>query len=82
MQQAHPLQLPRSRHPKAPLCGPPHHAGWVHTAWTKTPYTWRLEELLRSKYPGRQIELVNGGIGSAGVLDRLRPGGDGTQARR
>lgn len=47
----------------------------MHTKWTKTPYTWRLDELLRQKYPGRQIELVNGGIGSAGVLDRLGPGG-------
>lgn len=47
--------------------------GWINTQQTKHPYTWRLEPMLRNllEPKGIHVSVTNGGVGSAGVLDRL-----------
>eukprot|EP00879_Flechtneria_rotunda_P011773 GHRR01012298.1.p1 GENE.GHRR01012298.1~~GHRR01012298.1.p1 ORF type:complete len:229 (+),score=66.60 GHRR01012298.1:89-775(+) len=45
--------------------------GWVNTAWVKTPWTPIVQQKLQQRLAGWNVELVNGGIGSAGVLDLL-----------
>lgn len=47
--------------------------GWIDSTEEKHPYTWRLESMLRDKLgpKGVSVQITNGGVGSAGVLDRL-----------
>lgn len=46
--------------------------GWINSAYTKVPWSPRVQEKLQQKLGGDwNIEVVNGGVGSAGVLDRL-----------
>ncbi|KAF6258256.1 SGNH hydrolase-type esterase domain-containing protein [Scenedesmus sp. NREL 46B-D3] len=46
--------------------------GWIHSAWAKVPWSPRVEQKLQQRLGGDwNIEVVNGGVGSAGVLDRL-----------
>lgn len=49
--------------------------GWTASTRAKTPYTWSLESRLRSRLApkGVGVRVVNGGIGSKGVLDDLNP---------
>lgn len=36
--------------------------GWIQTRWTKIPYTWRLEALLKQRLGGGwRVDVVNGG---------------------
>ncbi|GBF99341.1 GDSL-like lipase acylhydrolase [Raphidocelis subcapitata] len=47
--------------------------GWIDSTEQKHPYTWNLEWRLRErlKPKGISVQITNGGVGSAGVLDRL-----------
>lgn len=48
--------------------------GWINTAWIKMPWTPKLQQQLQQKLGGDwRVEVQNGGLGGAGVLDALNP---------